>query len=404
MTNFAILGGGASGLAGAISLGRELEGSGLDYQITVYEKLSTPAKKILVTGNGRCNLSNKDVDISRYNGDSPLLSYVLNQFTTEDCIDFFHSLGLLLREEDGRLYPYSLHASSVRDVLLAECQRLSITIQTDSPLQTLAYKDGSFIINGMDTADYVLFALGGKAAAAQGTDGDGYRILKSLGIRYAPISPALVQLKTGHPEDLAAVKRLKGTRARVRISLHEENGKLAGVEDGEILFTDYGISGIATMQLSSDANTMNKPYLTIDFCPDLRDIDVYQYLKDCRQMRPGCPAEDLLIGLVHRKIAREILKRADPNDLASIAEQVKAFRLDITGNRGFKEAQVTRGGVPAEELKNHSLESAKVPGLFFSGEILNADGMCGGYNLHFAWGSGILAGKEMARKCFESIS
>lgn len=413
MTTFAILGGGASGLAGAISLGRELEGSGIDHRIVVYEKLSTPAKKILVTGNGRCNLSNKDVDISRYNGDSALLSHVLGQFTTEDCIDFFHSLGLLIREEDGRLYPYSLHASSVRDVLLAECQRLSVVIKTESPLQTLECKGGHFIINGIDSADYVLFALGGKAAAAQGTDGDGYRILKSLGIRYAPISPALVQLKTGHPEDLQVVKRLKGTRARVRISLHAEDGKLAGTEDGEILFTDYGISGIATMQLSSDANTMKHPYLTIDFCPELRDVDVLQYLRDCTQIRPDRPAEDLLLGLLHRKIAREVLKRAKVSpdktnlktqDLVSVAEQVKAFRLDITGNRGFKEAQVTRGGVPAKELREHSLESRKVPGLFFSGEILNADGICGGYNLHFAWGSGILAGKEMAEACFASTN
>ena len=412
MTEFAVLGGGASGLAGAISLGREAERTGLPAHITVYEKLPEPGKKILATGNGRCNLSCQDIDISRYNGDSGLLRHVLDHFTTEDCLDFFHSLGLLIREEDGRLYPYSLNAASVRNVLLSECQRLGVTVRTDYAVSSIARENGEFILNGSEYADMVLFALGGKAAAAHGTDGDGYRILKSLGIRYAPIFPALVQLKTGQDRDLKAVKRMKGTRARAAITLHRADGHPIGLESGEILFTDYGLSGIAAMQLSGDTAVLLRtehPYLTIDFCPDLPDTVLLSYLRDCSGMRSNCPAGELLVGLLNRKISHEILLRAEiskeaavstlrTQQLARIAEEIKAFRLNITGTRGFKDAQVTRGGVPEEELREHSLESFRVPGLFFSGEILNADGICGGYNLHFAWGSGILAGKEMAER------
>ncbi|MBQ9066498.1 MAG: aminoacetone oxidase family FAD-binding enzyme [Clostridia bacterium] len=413
----AILGGGASGLAAAISLGRELSRHGTPARIVIYEKLPDPGKKILATGNGRCNLSNNEVDISRYNGDSALLHTVLRHFGTEECIRFFHSLGLLVREEEGRLYPYSLNAASVREVLLREIDRLGIELRTGTPVTSLEKDSGGFLINGTDHADLVLFALGGKAAASQGTDGDGYRILKLLGIRYAPISPALVQIKTGSPESAAIVRRLKGIRARVRIRLQTEGGAMVGSEDGEILFTDYGVSGIAAMQLSGDAAVLSKdsrPSLVIDFCPDLPDTQVLSYLRDCQQIRDGGTAPDLLMGILNPAIGREILKKAGISetsplsaltlqDLADLAGAIKAFPLTVTGTRGFKDAQVTRGGVPADQLRENTLESNTIDGLFFCGEILNADGVCGGYNLHFAWGSGLLAGHEAAERIETNI-
>ncbi len=406
MPRILVLGGGASGLAGAIALGRRVP----DADIHIYEKLSEPAKKILATGNGRCNLGNRDIDISRYHGDSSTLALVLRTFSADDCVDFFHSLGLLIREEEGRLYPYSLNASSVRDVLLGEVKNLGIHVHTDTRIETVEETGNGFLVNGNIRGDYVLFCIGGKAAAPHGTDGDGYRILKSLGIRYAPISPALVQLKTGQPEDLKTVKRLKGVRAKSRIVLHAEDGGIRDVEDGELLFTDYGVSGIAVMQLSGDAIDLlkeEKPYLTIDFCPELPDLQLLSYLQDCKTMRPDGTAETLLLGLLNRKIAREILLRAavspdlparalTVDNIARIVEQIKGFRLNLTGNRGFKEAQVTRGGVMQGELKDGTLESRTVPHLYFAGELLNVDGICGGYNLHFAWGSGIEAAKEIA--------
>lgn len=408
MPKIAVLGGGAAGLAGAISAARNCP----EAAIVVFEKMDEPARKILATGNGRCNLSNRNADISCYHGDEQVLSQVLRQFDADQCVQFFHSLGLLVREEEGRLYPYTLSASTVRDVLLHECERLGVRIETDTQVVSLERTEKGFLINELFFADKVLFALGGKAAAPLGTDGDGYRILKSLGIRYRSISPALVQLKTGGKQDLRTVKHLKGIRARGRFSLHREDGKLVDREDGEIQFTDYGISGIAVMQMSGDAIQLCKketPFVSIDFCPDLPDTALLDYLRDGSFQRPDLPATELLIGIVSRRIAREILRRAGVSaelrsselsldQLAVIAERTKQFRLSVTGGRGFKDAQVTRGGVPAEELKEGTLESRKVPGLYFAGEILDVDGMCGGFNLHFAWGSGLLAGRQMTGK------
>lgn len=418
----AILGAGASGLAAAITLKRECP----SMDVILLEKLSEPARKILATGNGRCNLSNKDIDISCYHGDSAILYAALRNFDTEQCISFFHSLGLLTTEEDGRIYPLSMNAATVRNVLLQEAERLGISIRTDFPVGNILPPDGEgnpFILTKrtdkehgypvFETADYVLMALGGKADPAHGTDGDGYALLKRLGIHYAPISPSLVALTV--EEDL---KPLKGLRVQAGISLSTEEKGMVGRERGEVQFTDQSISGIPVLQLSGDASVLCKenesPTLLVNFCPNLPDLAVYEYLRDrINTVQPEEPVLHLFTGLAQDKLAKYLIDSTNPythltestpvhflqrEDLSRLVTALTMHPFHITGTKKYKDAQVTRGGVPAEELKRGTLESNRIPGLWFSGELLNVDGACGGYNLHFAWGSGILAAKEIANR------
>ena len=402
----AIVGAGASGLAAAVTLKRECP----SMDVVLVEKLAEPGRKLLATGNGRCNLSNTDITVGAYHGDSSTVYRVLTDFGTEECLDFFHSLGLLTLEEEGRIYPLTMNAATVRNVLLEEVARLGVEVRTNfavggvAPGFTLTERDSGETLS----ADFVLLALGGKADAAHGTDGDGYRMLKDLGIRYEPISPALTSLLL--QEDL---RELKGLRFRGSAALKDGKGDLVAMETGELQFTEGGLTGIPAFQLSGEAAVLSKAGplpLTLDFCPNLPDVAVLSYLQDRAQSgSPEEPVLHLLTGVVQKRLGQLLLKtcglpeetpvhRLGTQELANLAGLLKQYPLTVTGTKSFKDAQVTRGGVPADELNDGSLESRRVPGLWFSGELLNVDGACGGYNLHFAWGSGILAAKEIAQR------
>ena len=384
----AIIGGGASGLACAITLKRENK----DIDVTIFEKLDQPGKKILATGNGRCNLSNFIISEEYYNGDHEIIHTVLDDFDAVNALEFFNSLGLKIRDEEGRLYPYSMNASNVVALLLKEANKLKIKINTDCKVESL---DSSLTINNKHKFDKVVLALGGKAAPQHGTDGDGYKLLKNLGIKYQPISPALVQIKT--EED---VRELKGVRFKGVLFLRDEDDdddKPIKFQEGELLFTDYGISGIPAMQLSGDVAQMTakgeKPLLNICFTPDLGLSDINEYLDN--QIDRGLTGEEMLYGILNEKLAHYIFTKNN-GDTNHIALDIMSLPFTAVGTKGYKEAQVTRGGVGSDELKKHSLETKKIKNLYIAGELLNVDGTCGGYNLHFAWGSGIKAAKEIA--------
>ena len=383
----AIIGGGASGLACAITLKR-LD-SNID--VTIFEKLDRPGKKLLATGNGRCNLSNFVISEEYYNGDHEIIHTVLDEFDAVEALRFFSTLGLKIRDEDGRLYPYSMNASNVVTILTNEAKALKVKIKTDCKAETL---DSKLKINGKEKFDAVVLALGGKAAPQHGTDGDGYKILKSLGIKYHPITPALVQIKT--EEDL---KELKGIRFKGVLFLRDENDSddvPIKFQEGELLFTDYGISGIPAMQLSGDVAQMTargeKPLLNVCFTPDLGLQDINRYLHE--RIDAGKKGPEILYGFLNEKLADYIYDK-NKGDTNRIALDVMSLPLTATGTKGYRDAQVTRGGVGSEELNEHSLETKKVPNLYITGELLDVDGTCGGYNLHFAWGSGIKAAKEI---------
>lgn len=386
--SFMIIGGGASGLACAIQLKRTLPNA----DVTVLEKLGTPGKKILATGNGRCNLSNTSLDSRFYNGDKSLVDLVINTFGTNDCTDFFNSLGLITTVEEGRIYPLSLNATSVLTLLLAECKNLGVEIITDTKVESVEKIDNTFKIQTATstyTSDVCIMALGGKAAAVHGTDGDGYRILKSLGIRYEQIYPALVQIKT----EGDTTRPLRGVRVHGSITVDG-----LGTESGEIQFTDYGISGIAAMQFSGQIAKLtaggSKPVVHIDLCPQMNADEITTFIRERKVQNNSLSNEEILIGIMGEKLAKLIASSAQ-ND-AEIVDKVKDFTLTAIGTNSYKDAQVTHGGVSSNSLIPRSLQAQNVPGLFICGELLNVDGMCGGYNLHFAWGSGILVAKEAA--------
>ena len=380
----AIIGGGASAFAAAITLKREKP----ELDVTIYEKNDEPLKKILATGNGRCNLSNFVIQHECYNGDHELIHTILDDFDAVEALRFFNSLGLKIREEDGRLYPYSMSAKSVQDLLLIEAKKLDVKIKTNCKVADL----NSYL---KDKNTTVILALGGKAAPQHGTDGDGYKLLKEIGIKYNPISPALVQVKTSEPY----TKDLKGVRANGVVFLREENDdddKPIKFQEGEIQFTEYGLSGIPVMQLSGDIAEMTKrgekPQINICFTPDLGLNDINEYIDN--QVDSGKSGPALLYGIVNEKIAQVIYDKND-GDLNKMALDIMSLPFTATGTKSWKDAQVTRGGVPHTELKKHSLQTKKYPNLYIVGELLDVDGTCGGYNLHFAWGSGIKAAKEI---------
>ncbi len=387
-SDFIIIGGGASGLACAIQLKRIQP----DADVLIIEKLSTPGKKILATGNGRCNLSNVNISPENYNGDRILASLVLANFGTDECLDFFKSIGLMTSSEEGRIYPISRNASSVRDLLIAECENLGVKITTESRVNSIEKKEDIFEIqseSGTYTSKVCVIALGGKAAAAHGTDGDGYRMLKSLGIRYEQIYPALVRVKT----DADITRALRGVRVLGTVSVDG-----LGSEAGEIQFTEGGVSGIAVMQFSGQVAKRvangEQPVLHFDLCPDLSRDEILNLLTARRAYNPSVKTEEILIGIMNEKLAKVIAENSKSD--ADIADRAKDFTLVATGTDSYKDAQVTHGGVGSDSLIPHSLQAQNVPGLFICGELLNVDGLCGGYNLHFAWGSGILAAKEAA--------
>ena len=383
----AIIGGGASGLAAAITLKREMP----KVDVTIFEKGDDLGKKLLVTGNGRCNLSNFVIQHECYNGDHPLIHTVIDDFDAVEALAFFNSLGLKIREEDGRLYPYSMSAKTVQDLLKIEVKKLKIKTELSTQITEIETANNKYKINNK-TYDKVILALGGKV----NSDGDGYKILKALNIKYNPITPALVQVKT----EENYIKQLKGVRARGVVFLREQDDsdeKPIKYQEGEIQFTEYGLSGIPVMQLSGDIAQMTKkgekPHINICFTPDLGLKDVNEYIY--KQIDSGKEGPELLYGIVNEKIA-EVIYTISNGDTNKMALNIMSLPFTAIGTNSFKDAQVTRGGVPAKELKKHSLESKKHPGLYITGELLDVDGFCGGYNLHYAWGSGIKAAREIA--------
>ena len=393
-TGILILGGGASGLAAAI------EGARRGADVTVLEKLDRVGKKILATGNGRCNLLNRNASPADYN-DPSFVGRVFAQYDVRSDLDFFRSIGLLTTaDSEGRVYPRSNAASSVLDVLRLECQRLGVRIVCGETASSIRRENGMFVV-GTHRARAVIVACGGKASPVHGTDGSGYRLLEAFGHSCTRLYPALVQLRT----DTDFVKGLKGLRAFAALTLRAPDGK-THTSCGEVLFTDYGLSGIAAMELSrfaADGGT-----LFIDFLPDMDGAQTRDFLREAKARGGSRPLEQLLLGAVHSRIgqaiARDTLQRKltapcdtlTDGELRALADALKAFPLTVRGTKGFADAQVTAGGMDVTAFSD-ALESKRVPGLFACGEILNIDGKCGGYNLTFAWSSGRLAGRSAAQ-------
>ncbi len=384
--NIAIIGGGASGLAAAIFAARK------GAAVAVFEKNPRVGKKILSTGNGRCNFTNTDICKNNYNSD--FVSVALKKFSPYDAIDFFESLGLLAKTEDeGRIYPNSGQASAVLDVLRLEAIRLGIVLRTDFDVAEIIQKNnGFFVISKTGEryfADKAIVATGGMAAPKTGSDGSGYKILKRLGHTVTELVPSLVQIKT--------TKSIQGVRAYGRVTM--ENGKTAV---GEVQFNSYGLSGIPVFGLSKYAKKGEK--ICVDLLPDLDFSDVLKMLKT----RPKQTMETYMTGIINKSLGQMLLKECGISPLSKmsdtlssveiekIAKMLKCWRFEITGVMPWDNAQVTAGGISLKEVNPETMESYLVKNLFIIGELLDIDGDCGGFNLHWAWASGFVAGSEAA--------
>lgn len=392
MKRLAIIGAGASGLCAAI----EAKNANPNIEITVFERLQKSGKKLLATGNGRCNFTNNDLSLKHFYGDDAFMRTILSsQFA--DIKEFFRSLGVLSYEEAGRIYPRSQQASTIKETLLKTVECKGITIKNEMPINQITKKNNGFFING-EYFDGVVLSGGGKAAAVHGSDGSCYKLAESFGHKLTPLYPALCGLVINDKD----LNLLKGVRAEGEARLYAD-GKLSGCESGEIQFTDKAISGIPIMNLSHLCKNKRNLKITLDFCTELDENALFNHIKQGTTNSPCLEFEAILNGIVNLKLGFAVMNRSSIRpqtkcsflkdfQIKEVVRQLKNFEISIKSTKGFDSAQVTKGGIKTNEVSPDTMMSKKAEGLFLCGEILDIHGDCGGYNLHLAFTTGRIAG------------
>ncbi|GMQ63432.1 BaiN/RdsA family NAD(P)/FAD-dependent oxidoreductase [Vallitalea maricola] len=396
-----IVGGGASGLVAAIVAARN------GAKVTILERKDRIGKKILATGNGRCNLTNIHCSNKYFHGgNKDFITKILELFDVNETLEFFSELGIYpITVDSGKVYPNSLQASSVLDVLRLEADRLKINIECNAEV-TKIERSNNFVIYTKDKKYYgnkIIIAAGGKSSPDLGSNGSGFTLAKSLGHTIKKPIPSLVQLKSGAD----FLKQIKGVKINALAKIIDENNEIIRKEYGEILFTDYGISGPPILQISRIAsdylNDNRRVSVDIDFFHDLSDKEVDQILLKRLTSMPNKTIQENFIGLINKRLINIIIKEAgialnkksadikkeERNKLVSI---LKKFSLIITGTNQWNQSQVTAGGIITSEIDEVTLESRKVKDVYLAGEVIDVDGDCGGYNLQWAWSTGVVAG------------
>ena len=398
----AIIGGGASGMMAAIVAARQ------GAEVTIYEKKERIGKKILATGNGKCNFSNVVLSTEDYRGDYlELLPSYLSEFNETDSVPFFSSLGMLIRDKNGYLYPASEQASTVLDLLRQELTLLMVRIITDaSPVISTKTDCGSpfYITHEKKKMEYdkVILSCGSYAGEKAQNEQSGYEYAKAFGHHIVPVVPALVQLRSKE----TYFKSISGVRCDALISLLV-NGKKVEQDRGELQLTDYGISGIPVFQISRFASyallKKESVRVTIDLLPDFSAEDLKIMLTARLLLQGHKTVEEFLTGILNKKLNALFLKfsnlKAEKKANEYTMEQfetllflMKSWDVPICATNPFENAQVCAGGIDMKQVDLH-LESKLCKGLYFTGELLDIDGKCGGYNLQWAWTSGYIAGK-----------
>ena len=400
--DIAVVGGGAAGLFAAIQAKRLNK----HLNIVVLEALERVGKKLITTGNGQCNITNKNASRSFYNSENPeFIDRALSLFTVNDTVEAFSQMGVeIVFEQDGRAYPASYQAGSVVDAMRFTVSELGIEVVNSAKINSFT-KDKEFILeseSGKFLARRVIFACGMLSGGAKlGSFGDAFRMFRELGYKCVKSTPSLVQLKT----ETDVVKQLKGIKFDGKATLRI-NGKDIKKYSGEILFTDYGLSGPAILGVSREASRNNgKIEVSLDIMPetDLEDLLKKLYKRKsyliCRQ------GQEFLTGLINKRLGQVLLKTAGiPLNLAvgnitdkqikKLAILIKNFVFYVTGTTGFNNSQVTAGGISLTEINIDTFESKRHSGLYIIGEMLDVDGECGGYNLQWAWSSAAIAAKS----------
>ena len=403
-TEIAVIGGGASGLMAAITAKKSGK------EVIILERKDRILKKVLITGNGRCNITNVNANISNYFGKNiSSVENILNRFTPQDTMDFFNELGIVCNEENrGKVYPLSGQASSVVDALRFEAEKLGIKIETEFYVRKIE-KDGfKFRIYSEDRkkieAGRVIIAAGGQSYPELGSNGSGFELAKELGHSVTKLSPSIVQLKT----EKYQVKGLQGIKTDVAVTAYGDNKKIC-TYDGELLFTDYGISGNVVFNISFVMPLYKNVEFEIDFMEKFDYNELYEMLKERKRILSHLTMENYFNGMINKKLGQFLskvsgieklskpVKDLNDSDIRKLCTVLKKYRVKILETTGFKNAQVTAGGVSLDEVNTETLESKIVKGLYFSGEVLDVYGECGGFNLQWAWASGYIAGENSAK-------
>lgn len=405
-----IIGGGASGMMAAIHAAKE------GAQVTILEHTDRVGRKLLSTGNGRCNLTNLYQAPECYRSCNPGFPMeVTAGYPVRETLRFFEGLGILPKSKDGYIYPNSEQASAVLDALRMEIDHQTIKVLCGCEVKEIrrgknrdsdaSGHRGSFDIKtslGTFRGDSLILAAGSKAAPVTGSDGSGYELAQKLGHTVIPPLPALVQLRCQekHYKQLAGIR----TEARLKLLI---NGAEADTQEGELQLTDYGISGIPTFQLSRYASialaSHRRVQVLIDYLPRQTVEETDKFLKERAKTMGDRTALGFMTGLLNKKLALVLLKlsnipdgevvsRIDGNQWKKLLKQIKEYETTVTAANPFENAQVCCGGVDTREVNPRTMESKVVPGLYIAGELLDVDGICGGYNLQWAWSSGALAG------------
>lgn len=406
MSKVVIVGGGASGLVAAIYAARK------GNNVLILEKKEVVGKKILATGNGRCNYFNSDQNIEHFKSTgNEKIEDVINKKNQNEILDFFYKIGIEPKIKNGYYYPISNQAITVSDALLKELQILNVEMRTKIDVQSVTKEGQKFVIFGSGEkiyADKVILACGSKASLKDDYEVNGYKLCEEFGINIVKPLPALVQLKGKEK----FFRKWNGIRADAKVELYE-NGMKKNEDIGEIQLTDYGISGICVFNLSGMAirglDAGNKEQVKINFLFNIGLKEKEDFIKwmDMRNKRiQGRTIYELLYGVLNKKLVDILLKESNidesllwnklsEKEKMEVAKNIVDLKIDITGSNSFDKAQVCSGGVSLIEIDLLTMESKKVKNLFIVGELLDVNGDCGGYNLEWAWITGMIAGKSV---------
>lgn len=389
-----VIGGGASGLVAAIEAGKQFK------NVAVLEKENRIGKKILATGNGKCNLTNINAHIKDYSGSFCYgVKRLFSEYTPKDIIKYFDNLGLVTyADEFGRVYPKCNQASAVLDTLRNNIRLNDIDEFTECKVIDIVVGENFEIVtsNGKYFSNRIIIACGGKSSPNLGSDGSMFQVIERLGHSFTKVSPALCPINV--KSDI--IKSLKGVRSKGKVSVLNK-GMVVNSDMGEIQFTENSISGICAFNLSG----LNYDTVRVSLLPDMSKNEIINMLKKRREILKELTVDNFLLSIFNNKLSAVLLKKSNINsfnrrcgdisnkEIEDLATNINNLDFKTTGKNDFGRSQVTKGGIPSSEINIETMESLYIPNLYFCGEVLDIDGICGGYNLQFAFASGIKAGQ-----------
>lgn len=395
-----VIGAGAAGMMAAITAAREHR------KVCILEKLNKAGKKLLATGNGKCNFTNANMQVECFGGDEAFISQILEEFSLQDCLEFFHSIGVYPKNKNGYYYPNSEQAVSVVNAFVYELERLGVKVSYETEITDILSKKNEVVVStnkGQFTGKKLVIATGLLAAPKLGSDGSFFHLVKELGHHFSPILPALCGFSCKGID----FKRTQGVRAQGTVTAFIDGIETAK-DTGEIQFTNYGLSGIPVFQISRHLSKglyqKSKVQIAINLLPEMERETLLKELNYRKHICAEQTLDKLLNGFIHQLLSDMVLQKLhldkqmfcsgiSKQEIEKMADLLQHTVVTVTNYRDFEFAQVCTGGIPISDIHWNTLESKFAKNIHFAGEILDVDGICGGYNLHFAWATGYIAGK-----------